>query len=59
MELNNIVLLLQRVFPNREQADRLNRFLKQRYGSQFHPIYSPINSPTVNYLVRKEEFNFF
>jgi len=55
MELNNIVLLLQRVFPNREQADRLNRFLRQRYGSQFHPI----NSPTVNYLVRKEELNFF
>jgi len=54
MELPNVIVLLQRVFSNREQAERLNRFLRLRYGPQFHML----NSPTVNYLVRKEYFLF-
>jgi hypothetical protein len=45
-------MLLERVFLNKEQTERLYRFLRLRYGSQFHMI----NSSNVNYLVRKEEF---
>jgi len=52
MELNNVVELLQRVFPNKEQSDRLCRFLRSKYGSQFHML----NSSTVNYLVRNESY---
>jgi hypothetical protein len=54
MELNNVVELLQRVFPNKEQSDRLCRFLRSKYGSQFHML----NSSTVNYLVRNESYIF-
>jgi hypothetical protein len=49
MDLPTITTLLQRVVTNREQLDRLYRFLRSRYGSQFHTI----NSATANYLVRK------
>ncbi|CAF0727294.1 unnamed protein product [Rotaria sordida] len=47
IELKVITSLLQRVFTNKEQLERLHRFLRLRYGSQFHTI----NSPTINYLV--------
>ncbi|CAF3686118.1 unnamed protein product, partial [Adineta steineri] len=47
MELTTVNTLLQRVFINKEQLDRLYRFLKLRYGTQFHMM----NSTTVNYLV--------
>jgi hypothetical protein len=49
MELTNVVILLQRVFSNKDQLDRLYRFLRLRYGPQFHML----NSSTVNYLVRR------
>ncbi|CAF3449227.1 unnamed protein product [Rotaria sp. Silwood1] len=52
IELKTITSLLQRVFNNKEQSERLHRFLRSRYGSQFHTI----NSSTVHYLVRKEFF---
>ncbi|CAF2646870.1 unnamed protein product [Rotaria sp. Silwood2] len=47
IELKTVTSLLQRVFTNKEQAERLHRFLRSRYGSQFHTI----NSSTVHYLV--------
>ncbi|UJR27028.1 hypothetical protein I4U23_008332 [Adineta vaga] len=47
IELPAINSLLQRVFNNKEQFDRLYRFLRSRYGSQFHML----NSSTINYLV--------
>lgn len=47
VDLRTVTTLLQRVFNNKEQAERFNRFLRQRYGSQ---VYS-INSSTINYLV--------
>ncbi len=50
IELTTVTTLLQRVFTNREQSDRLNRFLRSRYGPQL----SMISSPTVNYLVRRD-----
>ncbi|CAF3445821.1 unnamed protein product [Rotaria sp. Silwood1] len=46
IELKTITSLLQRVFNNKEQSERLHRFLRSRYGSQFHTI----NSSTVHYL---------
>jgi hypothetical protein len=51
MELKDVVVLLQRVLPNKEQSERLYRFLRMRYGSQFHTL----NSTTVNYLVSKKK----
>jgi hypothetical protein len=54
MELTNVVTLLQRVFSNKEQSDRLYRFLRLRYGSQFHML----NSLTANYLVRRMDKQF-
>ena len=50
MDLPTVTTLLQRVVANKEQLDRLCRFLRSRYGSQFHTI----NSSTLNYLVRKD-----
>ena len=47
MDLPNVVTLLQRVFSNKDQPDRLYRFLRSRYGAQFHLLISP----SVNYLV--------
>ncbi|CAM4873794.1 unnamed protein product [Rotaria socialis] len=47
IELKTVTTLLQRVFSNKEQVDRLNRFLRSRYGSQFHPF----NSSSIHYLV--------
>ncbi|CAF0736616.1 unnamed protein product [Adineta ricciae] len=47
MELPAVNTLLQRVFSNKEQLDRLYRFLRSRYSSQFHML----NSATVTYLV--------
>lgn len=49
-ELTAVNNLLHRVFTNKEQVDKLYRFLRSRYGSQFHML----SSPTVNYLVRPQ-----
>lgn len=47
-EVDNLAGLLQRVFASKDQTDRLHRFLRSKYGSQFHSLLSP----TVNYFVR-------
>jgi hypothetical protein len=43
-------MLLQRVFPNKDQSDRLLRFLRSRYGTQFYTL----GSSPIHYLVRLE-----
>lgn len=47
-EFDNLVGLLQRVFPNKDQLERLHRFLRSKYSSQFHSL----QSATMNYFVR-------
>ena len=53
IEVKIIDSLLKRVFRNKEQLDRLYRFLRTRYGSQLHTL----SSSTINYLVRERKKN--